>query len=298
MNRPNMPRWIARTAVGGACVLFALSVVSVVSNSSAQQPPTSVQRQHVATVATPGPGSQRSEVDAVQSRDSLEVQEAQLEARRALVKIDELRAEQAKRWKTYYEKMVREGRVIEDRMLAARDDVIMIDAHVAAERAELKVAEIRLKLAQRRAGQGGQPPNAAEQAKEELDELDALLQEKQDLLKAGEARAEQARRKEAHHEKLFRSGLATEDLVLAARDDVLHMDSVIAWARLELKVIEMRVKKARRLASKGATPADDPGHRIAELEERLAVAEMKSDVLQHEVGRLRRELPRESHGAR
>jgi hypothetical protein len=37
---------------------------------------------------------------------------------------------------------------------------------------------------------------------------------------------------------------------------------------------------------------------VAELEERLVVSEMKADVLQHEVGRLRRELPRESHGAR
>ena len=43
--------------------------------------------------------------------------------------------------------MVREGKVIEDRMLAARDDVLMMDAHVAAEKAELKVAEIRAKYA-------------------------------------------------------------------------------------------------------------------------------------------------------
>jgi hypothetical protein len=194
--------------------------------------------------------------------------------------------------------MVREGKVIEDRMLAARDDVMMMDAHVAAERAELKVAEIRLKYARRHAGQGDQAARAADQAKEELDVLEALLDEKRALVKDGEARAEQARRTEAHYQKLFRGGLATEDLVLAATDDVLLMDSVIAWGRADLKVAEARVKNAQRLASQGGPPPDGPGRRLAELEERLASAEMKADVLQHEVGRLRRELPRESHGAR
>ena len=47
------------------------------------------------------------------------------------------------------------------------------------------------------------------------------------------------------------------------------------------------------------SPASDgAGRRLAELEERLAVSEKRADILQHEVGRLRRELPRETHGAR
>jgi hypothetical protein len=118
------------------------------------------------------------------------------------------------------------------------------------------------------------------------------------LLRVGEARAEQARKVEARYEKLFRSGIATEDLVLAARDDVLLMDSALAWGRADLKVAEVRVKSARRLAASGGPAADGAGRRLAELEERLAVSEMRADILQHEVGRLRRELPRESHGAR
>jgi hypothetical protein len=228
----------------------------------------------------------------------MEVLEAQLEAKRTLLRIDESRAEQAKRWRAYYEKMVREGRVIEDRMLAARDDVLMMDAHVVAERAELKVAEIHGKYARRRAAQGNLAAGGADQAREELDELEALLEAKRALLRVAESRAEQARRSEAHYEKLFRGGLATEDLVLAAKDDVLLMDSVLAWGRAELKVSEMRVKNARRLASQVGPATEGADRRLAELEKRLAVSEMKADILQHEVGRLRRELPRETHGAR
>ena len=177
-NRPRTSRPILRIAYGVAFALSALSVLSVVSNTWGQQPPSTAQGQPAAKGATPGPGSQRKDVDDAQAREGLEVQEAQLEARRTLVRIDELRAEHAKRWKAYYEKMVREGKVIEDRMLAARDDVMMMDAHVAAERAELKVAEIRLKYARRNAGQGDQAARAADQAKEESDVLGALLDEK------------------------------------------------------------------------------------------------------------------------
>jgi hypothetical protein len=226
------------------------------------------------------------------------VLEAQLEAKRTLLRIDESRAEQAKRWRTYYEKMVRQGKVIEDRMLAARDDVLMMDAHVLAERADLKVAEIRVKYARRVAEHGDQAAGGADQAREELDVLEALLEAKRALLRVGESRAEQARRVEAHYDRLFRGGMATEDLVLAARDDVLLMDSALAWGRADLKVAEARVKNARQLAARGGPAADGAGRRLAELEERLAVSEMKAYVLQHEVGRLRRELPHETHGAR
>jgi hypothetical protein len=131
-----------------------------------------------------------------------------------------------------------------------------------------------------------------------MEVLEAQLEAKRALLRVGEARAEQARRVEAHNERLFRGGMATEDLVLAARDDVLLMDSALAWGRADLTVTEIRVKSARRLAEHGGSTADGVGRRLADLEERVAVSEMKADVLQHEVGRLRRELPHETHGAR
>jgi hypothetical protein len=174
----------------------------------------------------------------------------------------------------------------------------MMDAHLEAERAELKVAEIRVKNTRRRAAHGEQEASGADQAREEIEVLEALLEAKRALLRAGESRAEQARRAAAHYERLSRDGRVTEDRVLAARDDVLLMDSILAWGRAELKVAELRVKTARRDAAHGGPAADGAGRRLAELEDRLAEAEMKADVLQHEVGRLRREVPHETRAGR
>jgi hypothetical protein len=291
-NQPRTARWVARTALGGAFALSVLSVLPILANSWGQPPP----RAPAAKSATQSPGSVSEDLDSVQDRDGVEVLEAQLEAKRTQLRIDESRAELAKRWKAYYEKLFRDGKVVEDRMLAAGDDVLMMDAHIAAERAELKVAELRAKYARQHAAPGDQASGSAERVREESDELEALLDAKRNLLRVAEARAAQARRVEAHYEKLFRSGVATDDLVLAAKDDVLLMDSLIAWGRVDLKVAELRVKNARRRASHGMSAADDAGRRLAELEQRVAVAEMKSDVLQHEVGRLRRQLPHEGRG--
>jgi hypothetical protein len=228
----------------------------------------------------------------------LEVMEALLEAKRTLLRIDESRAEQAKRWRAYYEKMLRDGKVPEDRTLAARDDVMMMQEHVEAERAELNVSEMRLRNARRRAERGDRSATSSDQAREDEEVLGALLDAKRALLRAGESRAAQARRENVRCEELFRMKMATEDQVLAAKDDALMMDAAVAWGRADLKVAELRVKDARRLASQGGTATDTVGRRMAEMEERLVSAEMKADLLRHEVGRLRRELPRETHGAR
>ncbi len=290
---------IARTALGGAFVLSLVSVLYVATTAWCQQPsPAPTPGAPAAKRATPGQEGIRDDHDAAQDRNGLEVLEAQLEAKRALVHIDESRAEQSKRWRDYYERMVRDGRVMEDRMIAARDDVLMMDAQVATECAELKVAEIHVRYARGHAAQGDQAASEADQAREQLDELETLLEAKQNLLRLAESRAKQARRTEAHLQSEFRGGMATEDRVLAARDDVLLIDSILAWGRVDLKVAEIRLKNARQFASHGRPAKDSVSRRLAELEERLASAEMKADVLQHEVGRLRRELPRETHGAR
>jgi hypothetical protein len=242
--------------------------------------------------------SVRDDHDAAQAHNALAILEAQVEAKRTLLRIDESRVEQAKRWKAYYDRLVRDGKVLEERLLAAREDILMMDAHVAAERAELNVAEMRLKNARRHAAHGDQAADGADEAREELEVLEARVEAKQDLVRVGESRAAEAKQVEARYEKLFRDGMVTEDLLLAARDDVLLMDAVLAWGRADLKVAEIRVKDARQLASHGGSAADGAGRRLAALEERLAESEMKADLLQHEVGRLRRELPRETRGAR
>jgi hypothetical protein len=297
MKRSSALRWLARATLGGA---FAL--VIVFPASAWGQPPSPATGQPAAGTTPPGPRSTRvdQEVDrqADQARDGLEAMEAWLEAKRALLRIDESRAEQAKRWKAYYEKLARDGKVTEDRALAARDDLLMMEEHVEAERAELRVAEMRVGNARRHAARRDQTAVSADQDREDSEALEALLEAKRALLRAGESRAEQAKRAEARYEGLFHRGLATEDQVLAAVDDVLMMDAALAWRRAELKVAELRVKNRSRLASHGGTAADGVGRRLAELEERLIGAEMKADILQREVGRLRRELPRETHGAR
>ena len=70
------------------------------------QPPSPAPGAQAAKGATPGPGSVRDGPDAVLARDAMEVLEAQLEAKRAPLRIDEARAEQTKRWRAYYEKLV------------------------------------------------------------------------------------------------------------------------------------------------------------------------------------------------
>jgi hypothetical protein len=269
---------------------LALSAALTAATLWAQPPATPA-----ATLGQGGAGNDR-QLDP--AHDRLETLEAMLDAKRTLLRIDEARAEQAKRWKAYYEQMVRDGRVTEDRALAARDDVLTMDAHVAAERADLRVAEIRVRNARRHATRGGQAAGSADEAKEEAEVLEALLEAKRTMLRVAEARVEQAKRAEAHYEQLLRRGMVTEDHLLGAKDDVLLMDSVLAWGRADLKVAELRVKNARRAAPPGGPAADGAARRLAELEERLFEAEMKADVLQHEVGRLRRELPHETHGAR
>ena len=277
--------------------MSALSVLCVVATTWGQ-PPSPAAGAPAARGAAAGPARVQDDSDAAQARDGLEVLEALLEAKRTMLRIDESRAEQAKRWKALYEKLVRDGKVTEARLLAARDDVLRMDSLVMAERAELKVAEMRVNNARRHAAHDDQAPSSADQAREELEILEALLEAKRARLRLGESRAEQAKRSEAHYERLFREGRLTEDLLLDAKDDVLLMDSALAWGQAEVKVAEIHVKNARRLAAQGGPAADGASRRLAELEERLAEAEMKSDLLQQEIGRLRRELPREMHGVR
>ncbi|MFO0908207.1 MAG: hypothetical protein U0794_07585 [Isosphaeraceae bacterium] len=90
----------------------------------------------------------------LQARDELEIHRAQLDLRRELLKNGEMRLEQARRWKKHFEELFRDGKVTEDRVLAASDDVLMMEAHVAAERSELRLAEVRLKQAEHRVNSG------------------------------------------------------------------------------------------------------------------------------------------------
>lgn len=279
-------------------LIMAATGVLVILGSARGQQPADDRTATSTKQSTSSLGSVRNDRSAAQAPDTLAILEAQLEAKRSLLRIDESRVQQAKRWKDYYERMVHEGKVLEDRLLAAREDILMLDAHVAAERAELNVAETRLKNAKRHAAQSDQAARGVDEAREELEALQVLLDAKRRLVQVGESRAAEAKRVQARYEKRFRDGMATEDLVLAANDDVLLMDAILSWGRADLKVTELRVKHSQQLASEGRPAADAEERRLAAFEARLGEAEMRADLLQHEVGRLRRELPHESHGAR
>lgn len=267
-------------------MLAAVAIVTIAGSSWGQPP----------SPAQDAPAS-KSKDPVTRVHGPKQVLEAQLEARRALLRIDVERAEQARRWAAYYEKLAQDGKVLEDRVLAARDDLMMMDAHLAAERADLKVLEIRAGVPQ------PLPATAAgasrvDPAGEELAVLGTMLDAKKALLRAAESRAERAKRMETHQEKLFRGGMATEDQVIAAKDDSLLTQAAVEWAKAGLKLTEVRVEAARRQAVGGEPAMDAVARRLLDLEDRLTVSEMKADVLQHEVGRLRRELPHETRGAR
>ena len=131
-------------------------------------------------------------------------------------------------------------------------------------------------------------------AQENLEVLQAQLHVKKAQLQIGESRLAEAKRWKAHYEDLLKSGKVTEERFLSARDDVLMMEAHVAGERAEMKLAEMRVKHAQRRIAYNEPPMTDLGQRLADLEERLTASELKVDLLQHEVGRLRREQPKES----
>lgn len=88
------------------------------------------------------------------ARDELDLLKAQLEAKKALHRIGEARITQAKAWQDRYKVLLKDGRVTEERLLAAKDDVLMLEAHLAGEVADIKLAEMRVKQAQRRLDYG------------------------------------------------------------------------------------------------------------------------------------------------
>jgi hypothetical protein len=145
--------------------------------------------------------------------------------------------------------------------------------------------------APRSARADGELEQQANQAQEEIELMVLQLDAKKALLRIGEARLEDAKRWKAHFESLFRDGKVTEDRLLAAKDDVLMMEAHVAGEKADVKGAEMRLAHARRRLAYGEFPTSPLERRVAELEQRLAGTETKIDLLQHEVGRLRREQP-------
>lgn len=136
------------------------------------------------------------------------------------------------------------------------------------------------------------------QAKEELELLQVQLEAKKAILRISEARLQEARRRTARYEELIQAGRMPEERFLSAKDDMLMMEADVAGERAEIKVAEMRVNQAKRRIAYGEFPTNPLQRQLSDIEHRMAVTESKLDMIQQEVGRLRRETPTMKESAR
>jgi hypothetical protein len=126
------------------------------------------------------------------------------------------------------------------------------------------------------------------QAREEIELLELQLDTKRAQLRLAEARLAESRRWQARFEKLRKTGFATEERYLAARDDVLLHETHVATEKAGVQEAELRVKQAKRRLAYGEFPLIPPESRLTEVEHRLAGLEKGLDLLQQEVGNLKR----------
>lgn len=126
------------------------------------------------------------------------------------------------------------------------------------------------------------------QAREEIELMELNLETRKAQLRLAEARLAESRRWRDRFEKLFRDGFASDERFIAARDDVLMHESRVAGEKAAVKEAEMRLRQAKRRLDYGEFPLVPQEGRTAELEQRLAGLERSVDLLQQEVGNLRR----------
>ncbi len=97
-----------------------------------------------------------------QAREEIELLELQLATRKAQLQLAEARLAEARRWRDVFKKLFRDGFASEERFIAARDDVLMHEAHVAAEKGAVQEVELRVKQAKRRLDYGEFPSTPQE----------------------------------------------------------------------------------------------------------------------------------------
>jgi chromosome segregation ATPase len=177
-----LPRmWRSRrfmAAVLGLMACMALTVAAKAQDSKGEQSKPSPSTKD----AEKQKGDPRLDQQINQARENLEFLEFQLDTKRAQVKLAEARLDVARRWKTRYEKLFTGGHVTEERLLAAGDEVLMLEAHLAAEKAELKEAEMRAKYARRRLDYGEFPLNPVNERFDDIERRLSSLERKLDLI--------------------------------------------------------------------------------------------------------------------
>ena len=118
--------------------------------------------------------------------------------------------------------------------------------------------------------------------------MELQLETRRAQLRLAEARLTEARRWRDLFQKLHQDGFASEERYLAARDDVLMHESRVGWEKSAVLEAELRVKQAKRRMDYGEFPLQPNESRTAELEQRLMGLEKSVDLIQQEVGNLRR----------
>jgi hypothetical protein len=142
-----------KAAIGGSLVtVLGLADMSIAVRSTRAQPPGSVEvKEPVATkgVDPMAAAAQGLEPQASSANEELELLGLQVETTRAQLRLAESRLAQAKRWESRFRDLVGHGRAPSEQLFAAQDSVLTKESDVAAERAELKAAELRFAQAQR-----------------------------------------------------------------------------------------------------------------------------------------------------
>lgn len=147
-------------ALGLGATLAALVGAGVDRSAWAQEPSPSQTPVKSARPDRPreaGRGDPALDQKINQAREELELLELQLATRKAQLQLAEARLAEARRWRDVFKKLFHDGFASEERFIAARDDVLMHEAHVASEKGAVQEVELRVKQAKRRLDYGEFP---------------------------------------------------------------------------------------------------------------------------------------------
>ncbi len=147
-------------ALGLGATLAALVGAGVDRSAWAQEPspsPTPVKSARPDRPREAGRGDPALDQKINQAREELELLELQLATRKAQLQLAEARLAEARRWRDVFKKLFHDGFASEERFIAARDDVLMHEAHVASEKGAVQEVELRVKQAKRRLDYGEFP---------------------------------------------------------------------------------------------------------------------------------------------